>query len=202
MIVDPAQTPHKDLYSLMIRSVVPRPIAWVSTVSASRILNLAPFSFFNAISAEPPTLCFSPGRRPDGGVKDTLRNVEATHEFVVNMVNETLAEAMNETATNYPYGVSEFEQAGLEAVASERVRAPRVKGSPVAFECEVTDLVPLGREGGGNMLVIGEVLLIHVDDAVLTDGKVDPAKLAAIGRMGAMDYTTTRDRFTMIRKKL
>jgi flavin reductase (DIM6/NTAB) family NADH-FMN oxidoreductase RutF len=202
MVVDPAHTATPALYSLMIRSVVPRPIAWVSSLSAAGAVNLAPFSFFNAISADPPTLCFAPGRHPDGSKKDTLRNVEETGQFVVNMVNEALAEQMNVTATEYPYGVDEFAEAGLETEPSQRVAPPRVAGSPVCFECEVRDVIYVGRDGGGSALVIGEVVLIHVADDVLVDGKVDPGRLQAIGRMGAMDYTTTRDRFTMIRKKL
>jgi flavin reductase (DIM6/NTAB) family NADH-FMN oxidoreductase RutF len=202
MVVDPAHTATPALYSLMIRSVVPRPLAWVSSLSAAGAVNLAPFSFFNAISADPPTLCFAPGRHPDGSKKDTLRNVEETGQFVVNMVNEALAEQMNVTATEYPYGVDEFAEAGLETEPSQRVAPPRVAGSPVCFECEVRDVIYVGRDGGGSALVIGEVVLIHVADDVLVDGKVDPGRLQAIGRMGAMDYTTTRDRFTMIRKKL
>jgi flavin reductase (DIM6/NTAB) family NADH-FMN oxidoreductase RutF len=200
MIVDPQQTPTSDLYRLMIRSVVPRPIAWVSTVSSQGSVNLAPFSFFNAVSADPPTLCFAPGRHRDGTKKDTLRNVEETHEFVVNIVNETLADAMNVTATEYPYGVNEFEEARLESAPSERVAPPRVAGSPVSFECQLRDVIYLGRGGGGSALVIGEAVLIHISDAVLVDGKVDPGRLEAVGRMGAMDYTTTRDRFTLIRR--
>jgi flavin reductase (DIM6/NTAB) family NADH-FMN oxidoreductase RutF len=202
MIVDPARTPLSRLYSLLIRSVVPRPIAWVSTLSAAGAVNLAPYSFFNVVSADPPTVCFAPGRRPDGSKKDTLRNVEETREFVVNMVNETLAEAMNITATEYPYGVDEFVEAGLVTAQSERVAPPRVADSPVSFECELRDVIHLGRDGGGSALVIGEVVLIHVSDEVLVDGKVDPARLQAVGRMGAMDYTTTRDRFTIVRRKL
>jgi flavin reductase (DIM6/NTAB) family NADH-FMN oxidoreductase RutF len=202
MIVDPAKTATSELYKLMIRSVVPRPIAWVASVSAAGAVNLAPYSFFNAVSADPPTLCFAPGRHRDGSKKDTLRNVEETGQFVVNMVNETLAEQMNVTATEYPYGVDEFAEAGLETAPSQRVTPPRVAGSPVCYECEVRDVIYLGREGRGSALVIGEAVLIHVADDVLVDGKVDPERLRAVGRMGAMDYTTTRDRFTMVRKRL
>lgn len=202
MIVDPANTPVSDIYRLMLRTVVPRPIAWVSSMSAAGAVNLAPYSFFNAVSADPPTVCFAPGRHPDGTKKDTLRNVEETREFVVNVVTEALAEQMNITATEYPYGVDEFGEAGLTTAPSERVKPPRVAESPVSYECELRDVIYLGRGGGGNALVIGEAVLIHVHDDVLVDGKVDPGRLRAVGRMGAMDYTTTRDRFTMVRKKL
>jgi len=202
MIVDPAEIARSELYRLMIRSVIPRPIAWVSTVSSTGVPNLAPFSFFMAVSASPPTLCFAPGRRADGAKKDTLVNIENTRQFVVNVVGEDTAEPMNETATDYPPEMSEFERAGLTALPSERVTAPRVGESPINFECELYDVIPIGPDGaGGASIVIGEIVLIHVDERVLTDGKVDPARLRAIGRLGGMEYSYTRDRFTMLRKK-
>ena len=204
MIIDPANTPASDVYRAMIRSVVPRPIAWVSSVSADGTHNLAPFSFFMAISADPPTLAFAPGRRSrDGGKKDTLRNIEETGEFVVNVVGEDLAEEMNETATDYPDEVSEFVEAGLTPVPGDVVRAPRVAESPVNFECRKYDIIPVGPDGtGGAALVIGEVVRIHIDERVLREGKIDPELLRPIGRLGGMEYTRTRDRFVMVRKKL
>lgn len=203
MIVDPSVSPKSDVYRLMIRSILPRPIAWVATISEDGVRNLAPFSFFTGVSSDPPTLCFAPGRRSvGGGKKDTLANVEASGEFVVNVVTESLAERMNESATDFPPGVDEFERAGVTPVPGERVRAPRVAESPVQMECRLVQTVDVGPDGaGGATLVIGEIVLFHVDDAVLTDGKVDPALLQAVGRMGGMDYTRTRDRFTMVRKK-
>lgn len=203
MLIDPVETSSSDVYRLMIRAIVPRPIAWVSTTSAEGILNLAPFSFFTAIASNPPTLCFAPGRRTaDGGKKDTLRNVEETGEFVVNVVTEALAEKMNRTATDFPFGVSEFSEVGLTPAPSQQLRVPRVAESPVSFECRRRDIIHVGRDGvGGAALVIGEIVMIHVDDAVLNEGKVDPDRLAAVGRMGGMEYTRTRDRFTMVREK-
>jgi len=202
MIIDPATTSRPEIYKLMIRSVIPRPIAWVSTVSRAGRANLAPFSFFMAVSSSPPTLAFAPGRHGDGSKKDTQVNIEETRQFVINVVTEATAERMNETATEFPRGVSEFEQAGLATAPSQLVTPPRVAESPVSFECELYDIIPVGPDAlGGAAIVIGEVVLIHVDDSVLADGKVDAGRLAAIGRLGGMEYATTRDRFTMIRKK-
>jgi flavin reductase (DIM6/NTAB) family NADH-FMN oxidoreductase RutF len=203
MIIDPANTPRSELYPWIIRCVAPRPIAWVSTISREGVTNLAPFSFFTAISSVPPTLCFVPGRREDtGGKKDTLLNIEATGDFVINVVTEDLAEAMNETATDFPHGMSEFDAAGLTPAPSERVKAPRLKESPVNFECVRYEIIHIGPEGaGGGSLVIGRVVLLHVDESILTNGKVDYERYHPVGRLGGMDYSKTRDRFTMVRKK-
>ena len=203
MIIDPATTPRPELYALLIRCLAPRPIAWVSSISGEGVPNLAPFSFFTAISSVPPTICFVPGRRDDtGGKKDTLLNIEATGGFVVNMVTEDLALQMNETATNYPHGINEFEKAGLTAAPAERVRAPRLKESPIHFECERYEIIHVGADGvGGGSLVIGKIVLIHVDESVLRDGKVDYDLYHPVGRLGGMEYSRTRDRFVMVRKK-
>lgn len=203
MIIDPARTPKSEFYPWLIRCIVPRPIAWVSSISSEGVHNLAPFSFFTAIATEPPTLCFAPGRHPvTGEKKNTLVNIEATGEFVVNVVPEELAEKMNETATDYPHGVSEFAEAGLTPVPAERVRAPRLAESPIHFECERFQIIQVGPDGvGGGSLVIGRILLLHVDERVIAGGKVDYDLFRAVGRMGGMDYTRTRDRFQMARKK-
>jgi flavin reductase (DIM6/NTAB) family NADH-FMN oxidoreductase RutF len=203
MILDPTQMSRAEFYPWMIRCIAPRPIAWVSTVSEDGVHNLAPFSFFTAISTEPPTLCFAPGRfSADGGKKGTLINIEATGDFVVNVVPDELAEKMNDTATEFPHGVSEFEEAGLTPVPSERVKAPRVAESPIHFECERYQIVHIGPDGaGGGALVIGKIVLLHVDDSVLTDGKVDYQRYHPLGRLGGMEYSRTRDRFVMPRKK-
>lgn len=202
MIVDPATTPRSELYALMIRAIAPRPIAWVSTVSRDGKHNLAPFSFFNGVSSKPPALLFVCSREAGGHKKHTLINVEETGQFVVNIVPEHLAEVMNITATEYPNGVSEFEKAGLTPVPADRVVAPRLKESPVSFECERLELVHVGGdEVGAATIIVGHILRVHVDDAIVTDGKVDYEKFHPIGRMGGMEYTRTRDRFTMPRKK-
>ncbi|WP_254544276.1 flavin reductase family protein [Halomarina pelagica] len=192
MEIDPSRT--QSMYRTLSGAVVPRPIAWVSTTSEDGVDNLAPYSFFNVVSSAPPTLLFAPGDRP-GGYTDTARNAIDTGEFVVNVVDRAMAEAMNATSATLRRGESEFEHAGVEAAPSTRVRPPRVAASPVSFECELTDFVEIGT---GNA-VFGEVVYAHVDDAVTTDGKLDVTKLDAVGRLAGSYYCTTRDRFRMVR---
>jgi flavin reductase (DIM6/NTAB) family NADH-FMN oxidoreductase RutF len=202
MLFDPATTPRGELYSFMIRAVAPRPIAWVSTVSRERKLNLAPFSFFNGVGSNPPALLFVCSREKGGRKKDTLVNVEETGQYVINTVPEALAERMNITATEYPHGVSEFEKAGLTPAPSQRVLPPRLAESPISFECELHDLMHVGGdEEGAGTIIVGRIVLVHADDSVLKDGKLDYELYHPIGRMGGMEYTRTRDRFTMLRKK-
>ncbi len=200
MIVDPASVPPLASYKLLIGCVVPRPIAFVSTVSAEGVYNLAPFSFFNAICGEPPVVCFSVGVRVP--LKDTLVNVRATGEFVVNIVGEDIAEKMNACSGDYPFGVDEFRVSGLTPVASDLVAPPRVLESRVNMECKVTQIVDVSLRPKGGSLVIGEVIRFHVDDAIVNDFRIDAGKLRAIGRMGGSDYTRTRDRFEMLRPKV
>ncbi len=202
MIIDPATTPRLELYAMMIRSIAPRPIAWVSTLSREGVPNLAPFSFFTGVASNPPAILFVAGRHDDGKKKDTLVNVEATGQFVVNVVPESLAEVMNITATEYPHGMSEFEKAGLTPEKSERVAPPRLKESPIQFECERQEVVHIGVDGvGGGTIVVGRIVLVHVDESVLRGGKIDYELYHPIGRMGGMEYSRTCDRFTMMRKK-
>ena len=199
MIVDPASTPHRDVYKLLIGSIVPRPIAFVSTVSSEGIHNLAPFSFFNAICGEPPTIAFSTSFREPR--KDTYVNVKTTGEFVVNIVSEKIAEQMNLASGEYPFGVDEFALSGLTALASDLVRPPRVKESHVNMECKLVQVIDVSTRPGGGSLIIGEVVRFHIDDAIVENFRVDPDKLRAVGRMGGNDYARTRDRFEMIRPK-
>ena len=209
MIVSPSELPYSEFYNLLISSVVPRPIAWVSTVSAAGQPNLAPFSFFNAVCADPPLLAFAPGlRRPKqaeanhGEPKDTLRNVRETREFVVNMVTHELAEAMNLTSGEYDASVNEFELAKVTAQPSKIVRAPRVAESPVSFECKLHQILDFSPAPTGSSLVIGKIVSIHIDDALLKEGKLDRNSLDLIGRMGGMQYTRTTQRFEMVRPKI
>ena len=197
MIIDPASQPALNNYKLLIGSVVPRPIAFVSTVSPEGVGNVAPFSFFNAICGDPPTICFSTGVRTPR--KDTLRNVELTGEFVVNVVSEEIAEKMNVCSGEFPYGVDEFEVSGLTPAPSEVVKAPRVLESHVNMECKVVQIIEVSIRPMGATLIIGEVVRFHVDDAIVDNFRVDPETLRAIGRMGGNGYTRTRDRFDMIR---
>jgi len=203
MRIDPESTASKDVYRVMIRTILPRPIAWISTRSRDGVNNLAPFSFFTGVTSVPPSLCFAPGRRPESGErKDTLRNVEDTGEFVVNVVTERLAREMNESATDFTPDVDEFEAAGVTPQASLRVVPPRVAESPVSFECRLLKVVPVGPDGpGGGALVIGEIVMIHVDDGILVAGKVDAGLLQPLSRLGGMEYAGLGERFTMRRKQ-
>lgn len=202
MTIDPGQHDPRQVYKLMIGAIVPRPIAFVSTVSKEGVRNLAPFSFFMGVCADPPIVAFSTTLKPGGDrKKDTLRNVEDTGEFVVNVVTESIAEAMNACSGEYPPDVDEFAVSGLTPVASDLVRAPRVKESPVNMECRLHQVIRVGGEILGASLVLGQVVRFHLDDSIGEDFKVDPDKLRAIGRMGGMGYTRTRDRFELMRPK-
>jgi flavin reductase (DIM6/NTAB) family NADH-FMN oxidoreductase RutF len=199
MQIEPEALPVRERYGVLISTILPRPIAWVSTISPEGALNLAPFSFFTGIAANPMSVCFAPVNNRDGKQKDTLINARATRQFVVNLVNESNAEKMNQTSANYPYGVSEFEKAGLTALASVKVRPPRVKESPVQLECEVLQIVTISEGPLGGQLVIGKVVMIHCDDAVWNGGRIKHHDLRAIGRMEGAWYARTQDAFELPR---
>ncbi len=200
MIIDVAQADVLHVYRLLVDIVTPRPIAWVTSIDREGRVNLAPFSFYNAFSSNPPVVVFSPVLRRDGSKKDTLRNVEGTGEFVLNAAVEPLAEAMNETARELPPGENEAERAGLTLIPSERVKPPRVDESPVHMECRLLQVVPLGDKPLSGNLVIGEVLMIHVRDELFTEsGRIDPRRLRTIGRLGGDDYCRSTDLFAMKR---
>jgi flavin reductase (DIM6/NTAB) family NADH-FMN oxidoreductase RutF len=208
MIVSPAEISHSELYGIMINCVVPRPIAWVSTISTSGDLNLAPFSFFNAVCADPPLLAFAPGLRPSkqgptqGVAKDTLRNVRETGEFVVNTVTYELREAMNVTSGDYDPSINEFDLAKVTPEPSKIVRPPRVAESPVSFECKLHQILDFSPAPTSSSLVIGQIVAIHISDAHLKYGRLDRNSLDLIGRMGGMQYTRTTQRFEMVRPKV
>jgi flavin reductase (DIM6/NTAB) family NADH-FMN oxidoreductase RutF len=200
VIVDPATTAPLNIYKLLVGTVVPRPIAFVSTISPEGVANLAPFSFFTVASANPPVLCFTTSFREPR--KDTLVNVRATKEFVVNIVSEEFADKMNATSAEYPYGVDEFAVAGLTPVASDLVRAPRVKESHVNMECKLLQTVEVSNQPLGGTLVLGEVVRFHINDAIIEEFRIDPDKLGAVGRMAGNTYSRTRDRFELIRPQI
>jgi flavin reductase (DIM6/NTAB) family NADH-FMN oxidoreductase RutF len=185
-------------YQILASLVVPRPIALVTTTSPEGKLNAAPFSFFNVLGANPPILGIAPGDRADGTPKDTARNIRLTHEFVVNLVDENLSEAMNKCAASLPYGEDEMQQAGLHPAASSVVKPPRVKESPVSLECKEWGTLHIGD----NRLVIGLVKRVHLRDELFDAQKkrVYSERLFLIGRMASPHwYCRTRDRFEMIR---
>lgn len=198
MQIDPAVENPSRVYSTMIRAITPRPIAWVSTVSENGVTNLAPFSYFNGVCSQPAALMFSPVNQPDGTKKDTVRNIEATGQFVVNMVPFSAAEPMLKTAFNFDFETSEFAAVGLTEKPSIRVRPPGVAESPIQFECELLQIVPVGEGPLAANVIIGKILLMNIDDAVLDDErKIDPERLDTIGRMGGVGYCRTTDRFVI-----
>jgi flavin reductase (DIM6/NTAB) family NADH-FMN oxidoreductase RutF len=200
MIIECSSVAPRELYPWLSTVIMPRPIAWVSTVSPEGRTNLAPFSFFQCVTANPPTLLFIPANDREGKKKDTLRNIEQGAEFVVNTVPFALAEKMNATAALLPYGESEFEKFGIAATPSVRVRPPRVAAAPVAFECTLHSIVRIGEGPLAANVVFGSIQLIHVDDAVLdADGLPDPGKLDLVGRLGGELYTRTTERFALKR---
>ncbi len=200
MLIDPDHMPVPEIYRHLTAAITPRPIAWVSTLSASGVANLAPFSFFNGVGANPPAVMFSPVNRRDGSRKDTILNIEATKQFVINIVPEALARVMNDTSADFPPEESEFAACGLTAVPSHKVRPPRVKESPVQMECVLHEIVKVGDGPLSANVVIGRVVLIHANDAVLdATGQIDPEKVDTVGRLGASAYTRTRDRFDLAR---
>ena len=211
MDVTPSQLTHHELYGTLLNAVAPRPIAWVSTLSAKGRPNLAPFSFFNVVCVSPPLLGFSPGMRTPkksateaaaGEAKDTLRNIRETKEFVVNIVTYELAEAMNLTSGDYAPSISEFEVAKLAAAPSKFVLPARVAGSPASFECKLHQILDFNPGPEGGSLVIGEIVSIHVEEKYLKEGRLDRNALDLIGRMGGIQYTRTKERFEMVRPKV
>ena len=200
MRIDLTAISSREAYGWMTGTILPRPIAWVSTVSAEGKTNLAPFSFFQGVTSAPPTLMFVPVNLRDGSKKDTVRNIEATGEFVVNLVSFAQVEKMNACAALLPYGESEFETFGIGSVAAETVRPRRVAGSPVSFECRLHSITRIGDGPGAANVVFGSIQLMHVDDAVLgADGKVDPAKLDLVARLGGEAYTRLGEVFSLKR---
>ncbi len=203
MDIDVAKADVVRVYRALIELVVPRPIAWISSIDAEGRPNLAPFSFFNTFGANPPVVVFSPTLRRDGTSKDTLANVRATGEFVVNLAVEGLAEEVNSSSAEYERGQSEAERLGLELVPSVKVKPPRVAKSPAHLECRVMQIIGIGEGAISANLVIGEVVLIHVDESVMNGaGAVDPRKLRAIARLGGDYYCRSTDLFEMERPKV
>jgi len=201
MEISPEDLPWQSVYNILVGSVVPRPIGWISTVDSAGRPNLAPFSFFNAVCPNPPHVLFCPNIRiADQNSKDSLRNVRATGEFVVNIVTEDLAEAMNLTSTELPAEVNEFEIGNLGISPSKVVQPPRVAASPIHYECKTAHILDLGDEPGGGSVVVGRVLHVHVDESVLFDkDKIDVTKLKPIGRLGGNGYCRVTDLFKMVR---
>lgn len=200
--LSPEQLSITDNYKLLIGSIVPRPIAFVSTVSTDGVYNLAPFSFFNGVCSNPPTLLFSVVRRgSDNQKKDTLNNIEATREFVVNIVSEPIAEQMNSCATEWPPDVNEFEQVGLTPVASSRVKPPRVGECAIAMECHLNQIVTVGSgdEPGNGFVVIGTIVQYHLRQDVYDGRYINVHTLKPIARLAGASYCPVREVFDIAR---
>jgi flavin reductase (DIM6/NTAB) family NADH-FMN oxidoreductase RutF len=198
MEIDPLETSVKEIYQTMTQAIAPRPIAWVSTVSPSGVTNLAPYSYFNGVCSKPAVLSFSAVNKPDGSAKDTVRNIRANEQFVVNVVPFELARAMVDTSAEIPYGESEIDSLGLKTKESVRVAPPRIVGTPFQLECSLFQIVEVGEGATAASLVLGKIELIHVDESMLdADGKIDANVVDAVGRLGGREYCRTQDRFSL-----
>ncbi len=208
--IDPTQLQTQETYKLMTGLIVPRPVALVSTVDGAGVRNLAPYSFFAGVGSNPPTVLFCPSLtappsaptpdHPDDR-KDTLRNVEQTGEFVINIVSEAIAHPTNLSAASVPPAVDEFALAGLTPIPSEVVRAPRVAESPAQLECKLLQIVFTGQGVGAGVVVLGQIVRFHVRPDLIDNYRIDPQGLDAVGRMAGNTWATTRDRFDLVRPK-
>lgn len=200
MIINPNRLTPKERYKLMIGAILPRPIAWVSSMDKAGNLNIAPFSYFTAVCSHPMTLLFCVGYSPQKeGKKDTLRNIEAVREFVINLANEDLAEVMSLTSAALPYGQSEFDYAGLTPAPGETIQVPRIAEAPIAYECKLQRIVTVSDQPGGGSVIFGEVECIHVADDIYRDGYIQLDLFKPIGRLGGSGYVRVTDTFEMER---
>ena len=202
IIIDPDTQRFSENHKLMIGSILPRPIAFVSTCSKDGVFNLAPFSYFNGVCSKPPTIMFAPARRGyDGKIKDTLNNIRETKEFAVNIVSEEFAQNMVACSTDFEPDVNEFEISGQSPSPSQKITPPFVKEAKVSFECKLNQIVQIGeKEPGAGFIVIGTIILFHIDDEIYENGKINLEKLKPIGRLSGNNYTRTTDQFEIIRK--
>ena len=186
--IDPAQVERRQVYRMLVGSVVPRPIGWASTVDADGRTNLAPFSFFTVVCVVPPMISLTIARNPDGSEKHTLKNVRRTGEFCFNIVTEPVWKEMVDSANGFPEGDSEFDKTGLTPIPSVKIKPPRVAQVPIHFECKLHQVIELGPNR--HPLVIGEVVFMHVDPACMTNGYIDMRKLNPVGRLNGFFYST------------
>ena len=201
--INTKEIPFQDRYKLLIGSIVPRPIGFISTISKEGIYNIAPFSFFNGVCSEPMTVLFCPViRGSDGQEKDTLKNIKSIKEFVVNIVSEEFAEKMNQCSAEYPPSIDEFKETGLTPAKSNVVKPPLLYEAKVNMECKLTHLVEIGNNPGSGTIVVGEVVYFHVREDIYKDGKIILSKLKPIGRLGGTDYCRTTDIFSLPRPTL
>jgi len=199
MKIIPERLSKRDSHELLMSAILPRPIAFVSTVGEDGVNNVAPFSCFAPIGMKPALVCLQISQKRDGQKKDTLRNIEFAKDFVVNAVDASMAEAMNQASADYPSDVDEFKEVGLTALKSELVRAPRVGESPISMECKLLQILEFGETPTASHVVIGEVVLVHVRDELWAGDQIDISKWKPIGRLGGQLYCRMTDRFEMRR---
>ena len=202
MILDPNEIPFQETHKLMIGSIIPRPIAFVSTRSKDEKNNVAPFSYFNGVCSKPPTIMFAPARRGwNGEEKDTLINIRDTEEFVVNIVSESFAEKMVMCATDFDSDVDEFKISGLTPTNSQKIKPPRVGEAKISFECKLNQIVEIGDgTAGSGFVVIGTIVLFHIDDGIYDNGRILTDKLEPLGRLAGNWYTRSTDTLKIDRK--
>ncbi|MBX3456715.1 flavin reductase family protein [Ferrovibrio sp.] len=194
MIISPEPMSAPDIYKLMTGIVVPRPIAWITTLSADGVLNLAPFSCFTFVSSKPPMVGFNCGLR-NGQRKDTSINIEATGDFVVNIGDDSMIEQVHRSALDFPPDISEVAELGLDSLPSQRVKTPRLSHAPISMECRFSQKIEFGETGAE--FIVGEVLLFHIRDGLCNNNKIDTATLRPICRIGGPNYATLSDIISM-----
>jgi len=201
MIYDPTEHPFSETHKLMIGSIVPRPIALVSTTSNNGINNLAPFSYFNGVCSKPPTIMFAPARRGwDGKEKDTLINIRNTKEFSINVVSEDIGEKMVKCSTDYEEEIDEYSKSGLSPLSSKKIRPPIVSESKISLECTLNQIVQIGKnDAGSGFIVIGTIVLFHIDDEVYDNGRILLDKLQPLGRVAGNGYVRSTNAFDIVR---
>ena len=202
MIFDPTEKPFSEIHKLMIGSIVPRPIALVSTTSKDGNNNVAPFSYFNGVCSNPPTIMFAPARRGwDGHEKDTLINIRNNQEFVINIVSESFAEKMVKCSTDFDPNIDEFQMSGLTPESSSKVSPPKVKESKINLECKLDQIVEIGDgTAGSGFVVLGTIVLFHIDDDIYEDGHILLDKLEPLGRLAGNWYTRPTDNLKITRQ--
>ena len=202
MFLDLTVNKELNVYSYLVGGISPRPIAWISTLSSDGVANVAPYSFFTVASCNPPVLSVTQVNPRDKAIKDTLINLLATKECVINIVSHEQVEKMNQSCANYPSDVSEFDAANITKIDSQMVTVPSVADSKVRYECKLREVITISSEPGGGQMMLLDIVGICVDDEVFVDGYIDPTLLDAVGRMGGDYYATTKDKFALKRPEL
>ncbi len=202
MFLDLTDNSNHSVYSYLVGGISPRPIAWVSTLSEKGVANIAPYSFFTVASCNPPVLNVTQVNPRDNANKDTLNNLLATKECVVNIVSHSLVDQMNQSCANYPRDVSEFDAANIQRTPSQLVSVPSVAASKVRYECKLREVITISDEPSGGQMMLLDVVGIFLDDTVLVNGYIDPTRLDAVGKMGGDYFSTTKDKFALKRPQL